>query len=530
MVSRPLPTSSGGLNLYLGLRLILMLAVLTAVSSGIGFETNPDGTLASPHQWRLLYIAGGLTLVGSLLGLFQVQIGAPRRLTVTTQMLIDATAVATVVAGTGAEESPFSFVFLLVIMNGVNLEGRAGAFISALAVCVAFAADITLTGNRGEWYVHLPSPAELGTWLTHVAAFFSAAWLGSVLEDRAAKVRVALAELEDIHEQVVESLPHGLLVTSSDGRVSMENPTARSMLAQGTLIGKLIHEALPALGQAPNSGEREVVHRVGQERRVLRCSFKPLGDGTLVTLENFTNLRGMEQRVIQSESLAGVGRMASGLAHELRNPLGNLMGATQEMIRDDSDAELRTQLGGIILQEGTRLNTLVEDFLIFARPRKPVLVPALLETVIQEVTEAYSQGPAGRRNPVFVRPGGDHSVAMDVIQMHQLLQNLLVNASAASEEGEPVEVSTARMIGDQGATDQVVVSIADRGYGMKPDEVVKIFEPFYSRRRGGGGSGLGLAIVMRIVHDHGGHIEVDSEPETGTRFHVFLPICHGENP
>ena len=248
--------------------------------------------------------------------------GAPRRLTVTTQMLIDATAVATVVAGTGAEESPFSFVFLLVIMNGVNLEGRAGAFISALAVCVAFAADITLTGNRGEWYVHLPSPAELGTWLTHVAAFFSAAWLGSVLEDRAAKVRVALAELEDIHEQVVESLPHGLLVTSSDGRVSMENPTARSMLAQGTLIGKLIHEALPALGQAPNSGEREVVHRVGQERRVLRCSFKPLGDGTLVTLENFTNLRGMEQRVIQSESLAGVGRICQRSRPRTQEPAG----------------------------------------------------------------------------------------------------------------------------------------------------------------------------------------------------------------
>lgn len=522
------PTSSGGLNLYLGLRLILMLAVLTAASSGIGLEPNPDGTMATPLQWRLLYISGVLTMLGSLVGLFQVQMAASRRLTVVSQMIIDSAAVAIVVAATGSEESPFSFVFLLVIMNGVNLEGRVGAFVSAVTVSSAFAANIVLTGPRATWVPHLPTTSELGTWLTHLAAFFTAAWLGSVLEARAATVRVALRELEDVHERVVESLPHGLLVTDAEGLVKMDNPTARTMIAMGSLVGKTMQEALPALGQAPATGEREVVHRVGKERRILRCTFNPLGEGTLVTLENFTSLRGMEQKVILSESLATIGRMASGLAHELRNPLGNLMGASQELLRAEEDPELREQLSGIILQEGTRLNTLVEEFLVFARPRKPHLVPALLETVITEVCDAYSQGPAGRRNPVVLRPGGSHTISMDVIQMHQMIQNLLINASAASDPDIPVEISTAMMVGTKGATDQVVLSVADKGHGMEPEELAKIFEPFYSRRRGGGGSGLGLAIVMRIVHDHGGHIEVDSEPGAGTLFHLFLPVYSGE--
>ena len=83
------------------------------------------------------------------------------------------------------------------------------------------------------------------------------------------------------------------------------------------------------------------------------------------------------------------------------------------------------------------------------------------------------------------------------------------------------------MAGEAGALDQVVLSVEDRGCGIPKDDLQRIFDPFYSRRRGGGGSGLGLAIVMRIVVDHGGHIEVDSEPDHGTTIHLFFPISRG---
>ena len=116
---------------------------------------------------------------------------------------------------------------------------------------------------------------------------------------------------------------------------------------------------------------------------------------------------------------------------------------------------------------------------------------------------------------------------METEQIHQLLHNLLSNAAQASDENKPVTVSTARMAGEAGALDQVVLSVEDRGCGIPKDHLQRIFDPFYSRRRGGGGSGLGLAIVMRIVVDHGGHIEVDSEPDRGTTIHLFFPISRG---
>jgi signal transduction histidine kinase len=262
---------------------------------------------------------------------------------------------------------------------------------------------------------------------------------------------------------------------------------------------------------------------------VFRSAFTPFSGGTLVTLENITELHGMQQQVMFGARMASIGRMAAGLAHELRNPLANMTGASQELENCSSQdfAEERVQLISIIRQEGDRLNKLVEEFLIVARPRRPLLAPRLLEEVTAEVVDAYDQGPFGKINPVTFDPGGVHLIDMEAQQLHQLLHNLLSNAAQSSEEGKPVLVSTARMAGEAGALDQVVLSVQDQGCGIPKGDLQRIFDPFYSRRQGGGGSGLGLAIVMRIVVDHGAHIEVDSEPGRGTTVHLFFSISRG---
>jgi two-component system sensor histidine kinase PilS (NtrC family) len=508
---------------YLVVRTFLVVLIAATMDAGLSFQ------IESAEQHVALLIAGILALTASLVGWWEVGLGRGRRRTLYTQLIADSLMISLIVFATGGADSLITFGFLLVIINGVNLGGREGAWVSAGASVVGFFGTVFLSGPEGGVTLHLPPPGAWRILLTHTVAFGAAAWLVTALDRETAVARQALAALRNLHERVVDNLPHGLLVVEADGTIAVANPTGRSMIGVGDLVGRGFIEVLPGIGQMPPSGVRELRHRVAGETRDLRCTFTPLSSGTVVTVENVTELRVMQQKVILADRMASVGRLASGLAHELRNPLGNLTGATQEMLKCEGD-ELRAerlQLGDIILQEGTRLNKLVEEFLTFARPRKPELVVGVLEGVVADVVAAFGQGRYGIRNRVRYAPGGEHSVPMENAQMHQLLHNLLSNAAEASDEGGEIEVSTAMMASERGAVDQVVLSIADRGAGISAVDQEKIFDPFYSRRRGGGGSGLGLAIVMRIVVDHGGYIEVESALGVGTTFHLFFSINRG---
>jgi two-component system sensor histidine kinase PilS (NtrC family) len=508
---------------YLIGRTALIFVMAGALRAGLSFE------ITTRHQMLALDIAMVVVALATVIGFAMMRQNPSLRSLALPQVMLDPLLAGLIVLATGAEESPLSFFFVLVVMNGTNVMGRRGAFAASI-ISVATLATITAAmGEDGSVMWHVFSAAEARSVGTHSVAFVSAAWLSATLDFQARAVKIELLELRDLHERVVEHLPHGLLLVDTMGVIAVANPTARVMVGAGRLVGRRVGRVLPTLGRVPTSGFREVVHRVGEQERVFRAAFTPFSSGTLVTLENITELHGMQQQVMFASRMAGIGRMAAGLAHELRNPLGNMTGAAQELgnCADQSLADEREQLIQIIRQEGERLNKLVEEFLTVARPRRPSLRPRVIEEVVQEVLDAYAQGPHGRNNPLEFDPGGRHVVEMEVQQIHQLLHNLLSNAAQASEPGSAIVASTARMAGEAGALDQVVLSVEDRGCGIPKDDLQRIFDPFYSRRRGGGGSGLGLAIVMRIVVDHGGHIEVDSEPDHGTTIHLFFPISRG---
>ncbi len=519
----PGPLTAERFRAYLVGRTGLILVMAGALRSGLSFEIN------SRYQSLALDAAAGIVLLATIIAFVLKRRGGNLRIQALAQVALDPVLAGLIVFATGAEESPLSFFFVLVVMNGTNVMGRRGALVAAI-VSVAVLAVITAgLGAGGEIAWHVFSAAEARSVATHSVAFLAAAWLSSTLDFQARAAKIALLKLRDLHERVVEHLPHGLLLVDPLGMVAVANPTARVMIGSGRLVGRRVGSVLPTLGRVPSSGYREVLHRVGDQERVFRAAFTPFSGGTLVTLENITELHGMQQQVMFAARMAGIGRMAAGLAHELRNPLGNMMGAAQELnnCQDEDLVAERSQLMGIIRQEGERLNKLVEEFLTVARPRRPALTPKVIEEAAAEVVHAYDQGPFGRRNPVQFDPGGVHVVDMEIQQLHQLLHNLLSNAAQASDEDSPVLISTARMAGEAGALDQVVLSVEDQGCGIPKDHLQRIFDPFYSRRRGGGGSGLGLAIVMRIVVDHGGRIEVDSEPDRGTTIHLFFPISRG---
>jgi signal transduction histidine kinase len=233
--------------------------------------------------------------------------------------------------------------------------------------------------------------------------------------------------------------------------------------------------------------------------------------------------RRLEIQAAEAERMAYIGTLASGLAHEIRNPLNslnlNMQMLEEELAENGGAAPLSKRLLGITRSELSRLERLATDFLTYAKPRPLELeeVPAarLLERVPQ-VLEGEIQ--KRRAQVVAVDRSGGARVRADLSQINQLLLNLVQNALLAAEEAgrPPVVRLTAHRQGSA-----VLLEVADNGTGIPAGEQAKIFELFYSTRKGG--TGLGLAIVDRIARAHGGRMKVESTPGEGTVMTLELP-------
>ncbi len=220
-------------------------------------------------------------------------------------------------------------------------------------------------------------------------------------------------------------------------------------------------------------------------------------------------------RAEQAERLAALGRLAAGLAHEIRNPLGSIV-ASIELLRTggsigpDDDA-----LCAIIERETTRLNDLVTDMLDVSRPRAPSKTSMDLVVTARDVVTLA--GTSGRGRDVPLRFVGPDSIAIvaDVAQMRQVVWNLLRNAIQASSAGAEVIVRVEQETGG------VVLAVEDRGVGIAPEARERLFDAFFTTRSQG--MGIGLAVVKRILDDHGFTIEIDSVKDKGTTFRVRIP-------
>jgi signal transduction histidine kinase len=225
-----------------------------------------------------------------------------------------------------------------------------------------------------------------------------------------------------------------------------------------------------------------------------------------------------EHRLIRSERLATVGRMAAHITHEIRNPLASL-GLNVELLGDEVGGnDEASRLVKSIGKEVDRLSDITENYLRFVRLPKPKLEPLDLGGVATSVLEfAGSElGQASVAWEIAVQPGLP-GVLADESQLRQALINLVRNAKEAMAGGGRLRVEVGRTEG------HVRLALADSGPGIPPENLPQIFEPFFSTKAKG--TGLGLALVQEIVSEHGGRIEVDCPPGGGTRFTILLPVA-----
>jgi two-component system sensor histidine kinase PilS (NtrC family) len=469
-----------------------------------------------------LYVLVVVTYVASIGFALVLRAQRAPRLVAYAQIALDVALAAVVVALTGGRESVFVFLFSIAIVNGSLLLFRRGAVVSAALTILVYLPLVLATS---------PREAGMVTPFVHVTAFMVTAALASYLSEqlRSTGERLAasesdLAALSALHESIVQSMGSGLVTMSTSGSITFLNRAGEQMtgLSLPQVRGKDAARWFSVF-QSSTRGEADLVSERGARLRLGYSTF-PLADsrgkalGTAVIFQDLTSLRAMEEAFERSERLADLGRLAAGLAHELRNPLASMMGSVELLRSGREFAEEDRRLLEIVLREAGRLEKLVTEFLAFARPAPLRRVRTDLAPLAAETLDVFEHDPAGA-SVAIERALAPAPAEADPDRLRQVLWNLLLNARQAIEatgrSSGRIAVATGR------APAGPWLSVEDDGVGIDPGDRQRIFVPFYSTREQG--TGLGLATIHRVVEAHGGSIDVESEPRRGARFVVRLP-------
>lgn len=309
-------------------------------------------------------------------------------------------------------------------------------------------------------------------------------------------VAEALRPLRDTGEQLA-MLALVFLAVAIPAVVFFARSTTRGLRRLTAAAGNVGEERTPEFHGVTDAAPRDV--------RVLSNALETMVE----------QLEASRHELARQESLAAMGMMAAGLAHEIRTPLSIVRGSAEILGRTMEGGSRGEELLSFIMDETGRLSRLVDDLLNFARPREPELAPLDLAAVVHEVVGALGQEYAAQditlETDLRAAP-----MQGDADQLHQLAINLLTNALKASPPGSAVRVATAVRSGD------AVLEVRDHGEGIPHERLDEVWTPFVTT--GGGGTGLGLPIVRRIVESHGGAVTLDSDPGTGTVATVRFPV------
>ncbi|MEK6814521.1 MAG: ATP-binding protein [Nitrospirota bacterium] len=462
------------------------------------------------------------------------------------------------VAITGGVTSPFAVTYNFSILTACILLYRRFGFISAALASTLYILLVALQYLRLLPFAGPPliwDPRDFYVIFLNVFAFFLVAFMGSYLAERLRKTSENLEardssyrSLQQFHQNVVESVPSGIVAANEEGVIFSANRSALDILSRGkadvvdkplrTILGEaagrlIARAAVNHTGQAHR--EEEVVATGDGRRIICGMSCCPLVDGEgrrsgwILVFQDITETRRLEGRMRRREHLALIGEMSAAMAHEIRNPLGSLSGSVQVLRESKALDEDERRLMEIVVREADRLNEIVSAFLAYARPKPPSLAPVDLGRVIEETVTLLRRSGAGDPSVSVVTEIAPDLLlsAADEGQLRQVFWNLAVNAVQAMPGGGTISIKARKSAdgGPQCIGAEVAVEVSDTGTGIAPEALGKVFLPFFTTKEGG--SGLGLAIVYRIIEAHHGRIELESRQGGGTTVRLHLPVAAG---
>jgi C4-dicarboxylate-specific signal transduction histidine kinase len=245
--------------------------------------------------------------------------------------------------------------------------------------------------------------------------------------------------------------------------------------------------------------------------------------------ESNRELRRTQEELIRSEKLSSVGRLAAGIAHEIGNPIGIILGYLEILRRSSNGAEEDADALARVENEVMRIDRIIRELLCFARPAPVSLHPVAVNTVVEEAIALISHHKELRTISVATQLDRSLPTVMaDESQLKQVMINLFINAMDAMQGGGTLTVATGRINGSASAgvsalRPSVIIAVSDTGTGIAEQSLKNIFDPFFTTKSPGRGNGLGLSVSLRIVETFAGTMAVTSKPGAGSTFTVSLP-------
>ena len=452
------------------------------------------------------------------------------------QFFFDMLLVTWLVWMTGNAASPYAAIYIVIISVASLFLGPRDTMIASIGCAAAFNACalfvIYTPGASSETMGNIIQSVGLSD-----VSFLVVGLLAAKLAHRqtSSDVQLAaatrsLADLRALHERIVESIRSGVVTTDLQGRIYTFNAAAEEITGYkatdvrghdaSMFFGDMSRQIVDPMNAAATGkvSPRFQADCLTPNGLALRLGFTiaPLfaegkeTSGMVITFQDLTDIRALEETSRRQDRMAAVGRMAASIAHEIRNPLAAMRGSIQ-MLRSEMDGDTeQAQLMEIIMRESDRLNKIVADYLNYARPRPAELKNVDVSALVGETFKLLRNSDEivdGHKLEEDL-PSRPAIVSGDPEQLKQVCWNIARNALKAMPDGGVFRVSLEPIDGNR-----LRLSFSDSGCGMTPEQVEHLFEPFTSTT---GGTGLGLSIVYQIIRDHSGTINVRSREGKGT--------------